>query len=158
MLSERDDQPPEWIEGVGLCAATWRDELLARLRAEVEMTTEGHLPLDRLRELVVTAQPDLADLPIASVETLAERCGLVVARDSIFDAELLTPEAASTRAPSNTLEPAETRQHRSQPRSPARRKHSRPSYAMDSFFVPDGTGSDGDDNTGPTTPRRTAAQ
>lgn len=158
LLSQGDDQPPEWIEGIGLCSAAWCDELLERLRAEVELTHEGRMPLDTLHERLVVALPELADLPIASVETLAERCGLVIVRDSIFEAEVLSPEAAATLAASSEKAAPETRQRRPQPRSPARRKHSRPSYAMDSFFVPEGTGSDGGDDTGPTTPRRTAAQ
>jgi hypothetical protein len=158
LLAEGDEQPPEWIEGVGLCAAAWRDELLGRLRAEVEMTPAGRLPLGTLRERLAVALPELADLPAASVETLAERSGLVIARGSIFEAEVLTPEAAATLAPSSEEAFPGTRPRRPQPRSPARRKHNRPSYVMDSFFVPEGTESDGDDDTGPTTPRRTAAQ
>jgi hypothetical protein len=156
LLSEGGDQPPEWIEGAGLCSSAWRDDLLERLRAQVEMTPEGRLPLGELRERLVAAQPELADLPVASIETLAQRAGLAVARGSIFEAEVLTPEAAATRATSAEEPPRETR--RAQPRSPARRKHSRPSYAMDSFFVPQGTVSDGDDETGPATPGRSAAQ
>lgn len=107
-----------WLDQLGLCATEWRDALLQRVRAEVEAQPDQRMPLAALCRFLATrlARPDLPESLGASLATLA---GLIVARASIFDAEVMSPDVAPsepTDAPSPIQKP-----RMPQPRRAARR-------------------------------------
>ena len=129
------DDAPQWIDGVGLCDPAWLAERLERLRALVAGAANARLPLDDLAARLRKSDAALADLDEATVESLAERAGMRVARASIFAAEVIAPDAAPDSAPSATIAenkalaseqlPARPSQPGAQPRPRARRKQHR---------------------------------
>jgi predicted nuclease of restriction endonuclease-like RecB superfamily len=138
-----DGAPPahtlaiEWLEGIGLCTAAWVAAKRELMRAIVMLTPEGTLSLPELRARVVEMEPSLADLPEAAMETLALRAGLYVQRESIFEA-MVSLAAGQAAAPPST-NPAAQSGRRAQPRSGARRKHSRVHYVTQPLLVPEGS-------------------
>jgi len=123
---------PVWVDGLGLCDPKWLADLLARVRATVASTAEGRMPLTQLASHLREHEPTLADLDEATVETLAARAGLAVARTSIFAAEIVAPEVASAiRANAESMasgkesQPQQPSRPIAQPRPRARRKQHR---------------------------------
>jgi len=99
-----------WMDQLGLCTSDWRDTLLRRVRAEVEAQLGQRMPLAALCLFLAPwlAQPDLPESLGAALATLA---GLIVARASIFDAEVMSPDVAPS-------ESAETQSPAQKPRAP----------------------------------------
>ncbi|HEU5345034.1 MAG TPA: DUF790 family protein [Ktedonobacterales bacterium] len=89
---------PEWVEGLGLCAPRWLDALAEQARARVE-AAGGRLPLAALGDSAAgePAGP-LAGQSEATLAALAGRAGLLVARASLFAAEVMTAERAQADA------------------------------------------------------------
>jgi predicted nuclease of restriction endonuclease-like RecB superfamily len=123
---------PVWVDGLGLCDPTWLADLLAWMRAAVANTAEGRVPLAALASHLPAHEPTLADLDEATVESLAARAGLVVARTSIFAADILAPEVASASHPNaesmasaDESQPQQPSRPVAQPRPRARRKQHR---------------------------------
>lgn len=112
------DAAPVWVDQLGLCDRPWRDTLLQQVRAEVEAQPGRHMPLAALCRFLAArlAQPELPDALGASLATLA---GLTVARVSIFEAEVLSPDAAPS-VPTEA-QPAAPKPRAPQPRRAARR-------------------------------------
>ncbi len=106
-----------WMDQLGLCATDWRDALLQRARAEVEAQPGRRMPLAALCRMLAAqlAQPELPESLGASLATLA---GLVVARASIFDAKVMSPDVASS-------EPADVPSPAQKPRAPQPRRAAR---------------------------------
>ncbi len=133
--SNGDRRALVWLDGLGLCDAAWLAEIVARAHADVASAPGGRLPLSDLAGHLRESHRLLADLDEATVEALAHRAGLRVARTSIFVAEVIAPDAAeqSEEEPANAESnaPASTRPHRqpsrpsAQPRPRARRKEHR---------------------------------
>jgi predicted nuclease of restriction endonuclease-like RecB superfamily len=132
--SETAPEAPVWVDGLGLCDPGWLAALLERLHASVAGAAGGQMPLGALTSALHSGDASLADLDEATVESLAARAGLRVARVSIFAAEVFVPdamlaaevdmvtgaeikEAASGQVTSPTSQPA------TQPRPHTRRKH-----------------------------------
>ena len=86
---------PMWIDGLGLCDPSWLAELLAQVYAPVATAASGRLSLTHLADTLRASDAALADLDEATVESLAERAGLRVARASIFAAEVIAPDVAA---------------------------------------------------------------
>jgi hypothetical protein len=86
---------PMWIDGLGLCDPAWLAELLAQVYAPVATAASGRLSLTHLADILRVSNAALADLDEATVESLAERAGLRVARASIFAAEVIAPDVAA---------------------------------------------------------------
>ncbi|HEX6542574.1 MAG TPA: DUF790 family protein [Ktedonobacterales bacterium] len=147
LAGENPDAAPVWIEGLGLCAPSWLAQRVARVGEYVAGAAGGRLPLAQLAYLLRESEPGLADLDEATVEALAERAGLRVARTSIFTAEVIVPgilegsgassvpggaaggtltagAAAESKAPSGASSPRSTQPY-TQPRPRARRKQHR---------------------------------
>lgn len=123
---------PVWVDGLGLCDPTWLADLLEWVRAAVVGAAEGRMPLTQLASHLCEHEPTLADLDEATVESLAVRAGLVVARTSIFAADVVAPEVASaTRANAESMasdkesQPQQPSRSNAQPRPRARRKQHR---------------------------------
>lgn len=106
-----------WMDQLGLCVTPWRDALLQRVRAEVEAQPGRRMPLAALCRFLAAqlAQPELPESLGASLATLA---GLVIARASIFDAEVMFPDVAPS-------EPTETPPPTQKPRAPQPRRSAR---------------------------------
>ena len=90
------------------------------------------MPLTQLASHLREHEPTLADLDEATVETLAARAGLTVARTSIFAADIVAPEVASAiRANAESMasgkesQPQQPSRPIAQPRPRARRKQHR---------------------------------
>ncbi|HEY1390191.1 MAG TPA: DUF790 family protein [Ktedonobacterales bacterium] len=123
---------PVWVDGLGLCDPTWLADLLARVHAHVASAPEGRLPLAVLASHLREHEPTLAELDEATVESLAARAGLVVARASIFAADILAPEVASaphanaeSKAHASESQSQQPTRPIAQPRPRARRKQHR---------------------------------
>ena len=135
LAGEHPEDAPQWIDGLGLVDPGWLAERLERLRALVAGAANARLPLDDLAIRLRKSDAALADLDEATVESLAERAGMRVARASIFAAEVIAPDAAPDSAPSATNAenkalaseqlPARPSQPGAQPRPRARRKQHR---------------------------------
>jgi predicted nuclease of restriction endonuclease-like RecB superfamily len=134
--SDGERRAPVWLDGLGLCDPTWLAEVAARAQAEVGGAPGGRLPLSELAAHLRKSDRLLADLDEATVESLAHRAGLRVARASIFAAEVFVPGASAEppgEQPTNAEDnpPASARPHRqpsrpsAQPRPRARRKEHR---------------------------------
>src|SRR5262249_46095376 len=109
-------------------------------------------------------------------EALASRAGLTVSRASIFDIEVLSPEAALSpvsevsaeaassplAAPSSAARPSARRVQSAQPRGSVRRKQQQkpahPTYTTTSIFSIIPSERPGDDETEPDTPSRAREQ
>jgi len=106
-----------WVDQLGLCAPAWRDALLQHVRAEVEAQPDRRMSLAALCRILTArlAQPELPDSLGAS---LATQAGLIVARASIFDAEVIVPDVAPT-------DPTEARPAAQKPRAPQPRRAAR---------------------------------
>ncbi|HEU5347862.1 MAG TPA: DUF790 family protein [Ktedonobacterales bacterium] len=89
------DAAPQWVDGLGLCDSAWLAEILARVYAYASSAPNGRLPLADLVRRIQEDDATLADLDEATVELLAERAGLRVARTSIFAAEVSAPVVSS---------------------------------------------------------------
>jgi predicted nuclease of restriction endonuclease-like RecB superfamily len=135
---------PGWIEGVGLCAQSWREDLLATLRVFVASAPGGRMPLGALATALVAARPELADVSEAAVEALAHAAGLLVARSSLFAAHVSLADAGENAAavvpPDETVGPPDGKPGgpKSQPRRTAKRKLTESSYSTSSLFGPEG--------------------
>jgi hypothetical protein len=123
---------PVWVDGLGLCDPVWLADLLELVRAAVVGASEGRMPLTQLASHMREHEPTLADLDEATVESLAARAGLVVARTSIFAADIVAPEVASAaRANAESMasdkesQPQQPSRPNAQPRPRARRKQHR---------------------------------
>ena len=116
------DEPPVWVDGLGLAARDWLAALLERLRWRVLRAPDGRLPLSTLLTDVHGEMPELREAAESAVETLVALAGLRVARASLFAAEALAPDATDETAPSPQRAASERR--KPQPRRVARRKHS----------------------------------
>ena len=132
----RPANAPQWVEGLGLCDPGWLTERLERLRAAVTSATHERLPLAELTATLRESEVALADLDEATVESLAERAGMLVARASIFAAEVIAPGAdhdegadeatnAENKALASERRPRQAPQPMAQPRPRARRKQHR---------------------------------
>jgi predicted nuclease of restriction endonuclease-like RecB superfamily len=88
-----------WLDGLGLCDPAWLAALLARLHTHVASAPGGRLPLADVVNYLRQAEATLAELDEATAETLAGRAGLLVARVSIFAAEVIAPGAAADVSP-----------------------------------------------------------
>lgn len=106
-----------WMDQLGLCATEWHDALLQQVYAEVEAQPGRRMPLAALCRMLAArlAQPEPPESLGASLASLA---GLVVARASIFDAEVMSPDVAS----SASSEPTETPPPAQKPRAPQPRR------------------------------------
>ncbi len=151
---------PVWVDGLGLCDPTWLADLLARMRATVANTSAGRMPLAVLASHLRAYEPTLAELDEATVESLAARAGLAVARTSIFAVDILAPEVASearanaeSMASASESQPQQPSRPTAQPRPRARRKQHRQNgqseqgreLAQLNFFSPERA----DDEDGP---------
>jgi predicted nuclease of restriction endonuclease-like RecB superfamily len=123
---------PVWVDGLGLCDHTWLADLLARMRAYMLDEPGGRAPLTQLASHLREHEPMLAELDEATVETLAVRAGLAVARTSIFAADIVAPEVASmiranaeSMASDEESQPQQPSRPNAQPRPRARRKQHR---------------------------------
>ncbi|HEX5547827.1 MAG TPA: DUF790 family protein [Ktedonobacterales bacterium] len=123
---------PVWVDGLGLCDPVWLADLLELVRAAVVGASEGRMPLTQLASHMREHEPTLADLDEATVESLAARAGLAVARTSIFAADIVAPEVASAaRANAESMasdkesQPQQPSRPIAQPRPRARRKQHR---------------------------------
>ncbi len=136
LTGENADAAPVWIDGLGLCNPSWLAELLASVYAPVATAEDGRLSLTQLADHLRASNAALADLDEATVESLAERAGLRVARTSIFAAEVIAPDVAadeSTEMPANAESkasaserlPQQPTQPFAQPRPRARRTQHR---------------------------------
>lgn len=123
---------PVWIDGLGLCAPSWLEEVLARVRTYVTSAPGGRLPLPQLAGHLRASDAAMADLDEATVESLAGRAGLRVTRTSIFAAEVIatendaaaspvTAENAESMAPASEYQTPQPSRPSAQPRPPARR-------------------------------------
>ena len=123
---DSDEHAPVWIGGLGLCDPAWLAALLSRLREYLGGTPDGRLPLPQVTSHLHESDATLVDLDEATVETLAERAGLHVARTSIFAAEVIAMDAnAESKAPDDTTQEQHLAQPYAQPRPRARRKQHR---------------------------------
>ena len=126
------DAAPVWVDGLGLCDPAWLADLLARVRAAVVGAADGRMPLTQLASHLREYEPTLAELDEATVESLAARAGLAVARTSIFAVDIVAPEVASAiRANAESMasdqepHPQQPSHPTAQPRPRARRKQHR---------------------------------
>jgi predicted nuclease of restriction endonuclease-like RecB superfamily len=160
--SEDSSPSIHWIEGLGLCSTPWLATLLERIRVHVESTADGRLSLSALTERIVAEVAELRDASPASIELLAAQVGLTVSRASIFDVEVLSPNAAPPSGPVSAA-PATTRSGQSpQPRGSVRRKQQQkppqPAYTATSIFSFIPSERPGNDETEPDTPSRAREQ
>jgi hypothetical protein len=143
--NEAGESAPVWVEGLGLCAASWLAEVARRATSLVAASGAGRLPLATLGERLLAARPDLGALDEAATEALARHAGLRIQRASIFVVEAVLPDTppaddSATRPedmPGAAPPPAVQAIRRAQPRGSARRKHPRPSYVTQPFLVPE---------------------
>lgn len=140
LAGDSSDTGLVWLDGLGLCDSTWLAELLARLHAHVASAPDGRLSLGDLASHLRESDATLAELDEATAETLAERAGLLVARASIFAAEVIAPDVATdvaadvspnsapnaeSMAAGADRRPHQSSQPSAQPRPRARRKQHR---------------------------------
>ena len=162
-----------WLDGLGLCAASWFDTLLTRIHELVASAPTGRLSLAALGQQLAR---ELHDISPTSVEELASRAGLIVSRASIFDIEVLLPEAAPSPVPEASAAAASSplatpsgaaptsprRVQSAQPRGSVRRKQQQkpahPTYTTTSIFSFIPSERPGDDDTEPDTPSRAREQ
>ena len=123
---------PQWVDGLGLCDPGWLVERVARLHAWVADAPDAKMALGELASRLRASEAALTDLDEATVESLAERAGLRVARASIFAAEALAPDAVlglttntENKALASERRTGRTSQPTAQPRPHARRKQHR---------------------------------
>ncbi|MBF6591258.1 MAG: DUF790 family protein, partial [Ktedonobacterales bacterium] len=135
LSAARDVDAPVWSDGLGLCAAPWYADVLARLRAWVEVAPNGRLSLADLRQRLATEEDTLHDITEEATEALAARAGLTITRASIFEAEVTLAPPAAPVPPGATPPPHSDR--RAQPRGGVRRKQHRASYITQPFLVPE---------------------
>jgi predicted nuclease of restriction endonuclease-like RecB superfamily len=124
--------PPEWIEGMGLCAAATLDQVAETASATVA-AAGGRLALSELTAHLSAETP----LDEAVVEALALRAGLRIERASLFAASVFLPETE----PSEEAEPGahtdfapQDPPHKAQPRKPVRRTHSGAGWKASALF------------------------
>ncbi|MFI5272847.1 MAG: DUF790 family protein, partial [Ktedonobacterales bacterium] len=156
--AEAGRDAPSWIDGLGLCPAGWRDALLAGVRAHVSFAPRGRLPFAALRALLLQDDDTLGELTDDTLETLLRLAGLAVARDSIFAAEAVAPEALEpemaapeVREGHDVAAPTfvSRRSRRAQPtRTPQRKVHD-VAYAPQSLLSTEQPGSADRDASGP---------
>lgn len=171
--SGQGDASLHWLDGLGLYSSPWLSALLTRIRDQVESAPDGRLPLAALTEHLAAEMCELRDIAPASIEALATQGGLIVSRASIFDAEIMSPQAAASaqHAPSGAMpSPAPTGRaaaaassgQRAQPRGSVRRKQQQkapqPAYTTTSIFSFIPSERPGNDDTEPDTPSRAREQ
>lgn len=135
---------PEWLDGLGLCAASLLDRLAARARVAVA-AAGGRLALSELGARISetsNGHEKWAELTEAAVEALAMRAGLQVERASLFAAEAVIPALATAAPASETLElgiqpafPTSDPAKETQPRKPAPRRHSGAGWSTGDLFA-----------------------
>jgi predicted nuclease of restriction endonuclease-like RecB superfamily len=134
--------PPLWVEGIGLCTPTWRDDLLAGLSDMVARAPDRRLPLPALAQALHAMRPGLGDLAEAALEALALQAGLHVTRASLFEAQVTldapSPGERTLFAPGETPVPrnAKIGGPSAQPRRRAKRKESVPTDTATGLFAP----------------------
>ncbi|HEX9037093.1 MAG TPA: DUF790 family protein [Ktedonobacterales bacterium] len=134
---------PEWLDGVGLCAAAQFGRLVTQTRAVVD-SAGGRLALSAIGPALNFGEESW---PEAVVEALARRAGLQIERASLFAADAVIPDAISTPgdAPRTDVQPKPMtpRQARKpQPRKVAPRRHSGARWSTGDLFFDSSTTSD----------------
>ncbi len=82
-----------WIDGVGLCSARWRAEVVSRLLATVRAAPGGQLALANLRDALNASETgDPGDFTDEATEALARMAGAAVNRESLFAVMVCLPE------------------------------------------------------------------
>jgi hypothetical protein len=125
------DEPPLWLDALGLASRDWLDALLERVRWRVLRAPGGRLSLVSLLVDLRDELPELHEATEAAVETLVGLANLRVARSSLFAAEVLAPDVLDEPAAFPSTAASERR--RPQPRRSARRKHSEDVTALQLF-------------------------
>lgn len=172
--NEDGENEVHWLDGLGLCSAPWLAVLLARICAQVESASGGRLTLAALTELLASEMRELRNASPAAVEALAARAGLTVSRASIFDVEILSPQAGAASAPhapgiaaplpapAHAASPPSSPGQSPQPRGSVRRKQQQkppqPAYTTTSIFSFIPSERPGNDDTEPDTPSRAREQ
>src|SRR5262249_30366533 len=126
------DEPPVWVDGLGLAARDWLDTLLERLRWRVLQAPDGRIPLTTLLADLRAEVPELCEATASAVETLVVLAGWRGARAPHFSAEALAPHAGVPALPPPPT-PPRARGRQPQPRRVARRKHSEDITAQQLF-------------------------
>ena len=157
---EAGNPPPEWIEGAGLCGRDWLDAVHAELRGLLDAAPDGRVPLAEAR-MRLDQTLGMRDVPDETVEALARLAGLVVRRDSIFEAYIARPGGAPPTETATSAAIQRDRKRQTQPRGSPRRKQSVASLSVastPSLFSPESTGPDDAEADTPTRATNTTSK
>lgn len=133
------EHPAEWVDGIGLCAPGWLDDVLDALRWIVLRAPAGRIGLHELAAAVGEHLGAAVAISDEMAEALAVRAGLHSNRSSLFAAEVMASVAEEPERAENGGVKALARgagaKRATQPRPSARRKE-RVKVVTPSLFLP----------------------